>query len=233
MIYNLAIGGGPLGRGACSGQQCGPGNLPGCCDGGSPDSAHQFEGGRAYFRALNFSKEKQLACWDNASKVVAGDGLLLFPVHAGFLVETLSVANIHALPGFTYHLELHDVYGIVSDATPLTNPTPEVTMPAVVGSTVNFAWQSVTAANAGVLYYGSPFSTRAAVLPEVGLQPCAKHKAVVLIIDTLPTDTQPTNVGGVCVPCAVTKFGCGSNPLAGINIEVTAPVKSHGGLRTI
>ena len=228
MIYNLAIGGGPLGRSACSGQQCGPSNLPGCCDVGSPDTSHHFEGGYAYFRALNFSKEKHLACWDKANLVVAGDGLLLFPVHAGFLVKDISVANLHALPGFTFHLELHDIQSIVTDLTPLTNPTPELSFPVVTGSATSFSWTPMPVGG----YSGNPYGTRPAVAPEVGLQPCRKHKALVLVIDTLPTTTQPTSVASVCVPCLVTKFGCGVNNLAGINVEVTAPVHAHGGLRS-
>lgn len=230
-IYNYAIGGGPLGKVACSGGNCGPGNLPGCCDGGSPDVAHNFEGGYSYFRALNFSKERALACAD-VSKIVAGDGLLLFPVHAGFLLENLSVKNIHGCTGFTFHIELHDLYNIVSDATPLVHPTADVVLPTINAATPSFRWSDVTTANAG-LYYGNPVSTRVALPGESGAQPCARHKAVVLILDTLPSVTEPVGVANTCVSCAVTKFGCGPNPLACINVEVSAPVLFHGGLRSI
>jgi len=231
-IYNYAIGGGPLGKVACSGGGCAPGNLPGCCDGGSPDVAHSFEGGYSYFRALNFSKERALACAD-VSKIVAGDGLILFPVHAGFLLDTLSVKNLHGCAGLTFHLELHDLYDVVNDSTPLVHPTPEVILPAINGVSPSFRWSSVTAANAGLPYYGNPISTRPTLAGETGVQTCARHKVVVLILDTLPTVVEPTGVANTCVACAVTKFGCGANALACINIEVTAPVKHHGGLRTI
>lgn len=231
-IYNYAIGGGPLGKVACSGGGCGPGNLPGCCDGGSPDTAHNFEGGYAYFRALNFSKERSLACAD-VSKIVAGDGLLLFPVHAGFLLETVAVKNIHGCTGLTYHLELHDIYDVVNDATPLVHPTPEVVFPTINAATPSFRWSNVTALNAAALYWGNPNGTRPAGPGESGVQACARHKALVLILDTLPSAIEPVGVANTCVSCSAVKFGCSPNALACINLEVTAPVKFAGGLRTI
>lgn len=229
-FFNFAIGGGPIGRVACSGNgNCGPSNLPGCCDGGSPDVSHNFEGGYSYFRALNFSKEKALACMDT-SAIVAGSKLILFPVHAGFLLDAVSVKNIHGLTTFQFHLELHDVYNIGQGTD-----TAEVTMPVINGATPSFRWTDIPPLNtpANALYYGNPVSTRPAGPGETGAQPCARHKALVLVLDALPTVTQPVGVANVCTACDVTKFGCGVNPLAGINIEVSAPVKFHGGLRSI
>lgn len=225
-FYNLSIGGGAIGKASLGEGSCIGDALPDCCHNNGPDVAHGFERDERYFRALNFSKEKQLTCWADADKVVAGDKLILFPVHAGYLLDRVAVENKHGCTGFKYHLELHDVLNLKNDVD-----TPEVVFPNEDGEVVNQVWYNVVQLNANALYYGSTQGTRPAEAGESGPQPCQKHKAVVLVIDALPTSTDPTTGG--CTSCSARKFGCGVNKLACINLEVTAPVVGLGGLRSV
>ena len=223
-FYNLSIGGGPIGKASLGAGTCVGDALPGCCDVNGPDVAHGFERDPRYFRAVNFSAEKQLACWADAGKVVAGDKIILFPVHAGYLLRNLALENLHGCAGLNFHLEVHDVLNIKNGVD-----APELTFPAFDGAQADLKWYDVTAANGNAPYFGDTQGVRPPELGEDGPQPCRKHKAVVIVLDALPTSTVP--VEGGCRSCGTKKFGCGVSPLACLNFEVTAPVSGLGGLR--
>ncbi len=220
-VYNLSVGGGRIRNVACGGAFY-PQNYPTCCDLGGPDVAHD-DNSNQYFRSLNFTGEKALACWcdENGDSIAAGDKFVLFPIHAGHLAKSLSWRNIHGCDGLKYHFEVIDLAAL--EANPAV--APELTFPSVDGSVSGDAWVDITALNGGDPYFGKVFGT-------VAGKPCAEHKVLALVLDSLPTSQDANST--VCVPCAQMKLGCGGNcKLACINVEVTVPVEVHGGLRTV
>jgi hypothetical protein len=213
-VYNLAVGGGRI-KGV---EFCGafyPQNLPVCCDDGENDASHSGRRNH-YFRSLNFSGEKALSCWADADKVVAGDKLILFPVHAGRAFRDVSVKNEHGCPGLSYHLEVIDLAALMA------NPAAPAlfTLPTIDGSKADHKWQKVDANN---LVYGNTFGE------DADGNPCRKHLVVAMVLDALPTSNTPTT--GQCVSCARAKLGClTESPLSCINMSVTVPVEVHGGI---
>lgn len=222
-VFNLSVGGGGI-QGAGHGQAFYPQLLPTCCQVGAPDVAHNGSRNQ-YFRGLNFSQEKALCCWDDAAKVVAGDKLVLFPVHAGYAGRDININNIHGLTGFQFHLEFIDLYELNKDPA----AAPLFSLPVVDGSAQSFTWASV---DGGDLVYGDPYgATDPDQANANATYPCKKHMVVALVIDALPTTVTP--ITGECVKCKQGKLGCdcGGSMLGGINLEVTLPVEQAGGLR--
>lgn len=216
-IYDVRVGGGKAGTTGGAVALPRPKTAAGmCCEGKYPERTNW---GAQYFRSIDFcaGRDAEL-CSENLQDFVAGDGLLISEIYAGTPIDTIIYNNKVGLAGFTFHYELHDLYGLLSNAV----STAELAGAVIDGSAPIHGLVDVRALNGGAAYMGSLYGSYfTAGTPPVD-QNCLQHKALVLVVDTMPTPNTPPVLPVGCENCADCK-GC-SSTCCPLNFKVVTHV---------
>lgn len=227
-IHLTHIGGGRIGQRDFSKEPWGkffPQGVPSCCDSGLPDAAVFYD--PKYVSEFAPGRMTALGCYLADNKPVAGDKFLQSVIHAGADLHTIVARNDNGCAGLTYHFELHDLYALLQEKAGGAASVAEVTFPTVTATDPSDQHLDVRA-EFGAPYFGAVNGT---VTVDTETVCCAKHKALVLVLDTLPNaDAAPTSL---CAKgCNYGGPECGTG--VGVNcidIKVSAHVHIPHGIR--
>lgn len=183
-IHFLHTGGGPIGRdhiNRASGSYF-PSIPTKCCNVTLPEAALYYD--PKYVFDFSPKRQEAIGCYLAKKTLAAGDKLVGSMIGAGAIVDTVTVQNHHGCAGWAYHFELHDVRALVVEAEGGAASVGEVVFANIDGAAAKQVAYDVSSANDNVPYFGDPYGT---VVEGGKTLCCKKHKALVLVIDTLPT----------------------------------------------
>lgn len=224
-IYDIRVGGTTAGAGGEAVLLPRPKTAKAlCCKGKYPERTNW---GAQYRNDIDFCSGRDAElCNEKLQDFKAGDGLLISEIYAHTPIENILYNNKVGLAGFTFHYELHDLYGILNNAT----STAELSLPVINGATPRSGIIDVYQANGNEPYIGSLYDSYfTAGTPPVAQQ-CRGHKALVLVVDTLPAANTTPVVPVGCDNCAECK-GCSASccPL-NFKIDTHVPTFVYEGL---
>jgi hypothetical protein len=196
---------------------------------GMPDASQAYD--PKYPAHFNPGRHKALECYLATVKLAAGDKFVLSMLHAGIDAHTLSVYAKRGCTGLTFHYELHDLLLLAAEANGGAASVAEVVFPTL---TVDKAVEAKFDVRDifGNAYFGTRAGTMVidAGLPTEETVCCAKHKALVLVVDTLPAaDAVPTD-GCTSNPCNYGSDPCGSSAFKCFDIDAYLHVNVAMGL---
>jgi hypothetical protein len=228
-VLFINVGGGQIGRDYKTNpwQQYFPATIPSCCNTGLPEAALYYD--PKYVFDFSPSRQQALGCYLAAHKPKAGDKLVGSVIHAGIDFHTLSLRNANGCVGWSYHLEVHDLYAIAAESAGGAASAALVTFPTINGATAQEKHYDVRALHGAAPLFGDSFGT---VTVNGEVLCCKKHLALVLVIDALPdAGAKPT---GNCPaqPCDYGAAQCKDvGPLDCVDFTASAHVFVPGGVR--
>jgi len=228
-IYFVHTGGGTIGRDFKTNpwQQYFPATLPSCCNIGLPDAALYYD--PKYVADFAPARQVALGCYLAANKPVAGDKLMVSTLHAGIDAHTLSLRNRNGCTGWSYHLELHDLYNLAAESKGGPASVAEIVFPPVNGAVAVEQHYDIRTLNGNAPYFGDTYGT---VVVDGETLCCMKHKALVLVIDALPAVGATPSGNCPTQPCDYNVAECQDvGPLNCVDFTASLHVFVPGGVR--